>query len=392
MNEGKLMAEGSDWGEAMKQGIRILSKGLQLWLILAITILASCAPKPVHIGFVGPLTGSSAPIGLGGRNGFLMALGDGPGAAPGKVPGMTLVVKDDHNEPETCLETLKELKAEGCSIVILGTTSRAATLALPWAMKNDMFVISPTISTTVPGIDNSLFMRINVRSSSYGSTLARLAMDRYGKGRVAVLSDMVNADYVQSIVEGFTTAYTGLGGIISFSGPFNSRTGRPTDGLQQTLLDNQSDGLLIVAASTEVALIAKELEKGGTKIQLFLPPWPLTLDLLENGGTAVEGAVAVSAADLSFRTQAGKKFKADYMQEYGETPSFTAMLGYETSQVLRSALSTGAGTQPQQLREKILQIGAFDGIQGPIRFAPDGNAERDIFLYKIKNGTFESID
>jgi len=128
-------------------------------------------------------------------------------------------------------------------------------------------------------------MRIKARSASYGSVLAQLAIDRYGKRRVAVTGDLVNADHVQMIYDAFTSAYTRAGGIISFYKPFNSRTGKPAEGLRQALLDNRSDGLLIVAASSEVAQIAKELEKSGTKTQLFLPPWPLTLDLLENGGT-----------------------------------------------------------------------------------------------------------
>ena len=380
----------------MNRAIRKVSAGSRTGLVAVLAVVAislsSCAPQPVRIGFVGPLTGSSAPIGLGGRNGFLMALGNGPGAAPGKVPRLALIVKDDHNEPEACLKAVEELKAEGCSIVVLGTTSRAANLALPWAMKNDMLVISPTISTPVPGIDNTLFLRINVRSSSYGAALARLAIERYGKRRVAVLGDMVNEDYVQSIIQAFTTAYTGLGGVISFYTPFNSRTSKPEKGLHQALLENRSDGLLIVAASTEVALIAKELEKSGTSLQLFLPPWPLTLDLRANGGSAVEGAVAVSATDLSFRSRAAQKFKNDYLKEYGEEPSFTAMLGYETSLVLRSALAAGSVPQPLALKARIIQIGSFEGIQGPIRFAADGNAERELFLYVIRNGSFESVD
>lgn len=100
-------------------------------LVLALVGVASCAPKPIAIGFVGPLTGSSAPIGLGVRNGFLMAFSVGPGAATGSIPPYTLIVKDDHSDPDACLSALVELKAAGCSVAILGTTSQAATKALP---------------------------------------------------------------------------------------------------------------------------------------------------------------------------------------------------------------------------------------------------------------------
>jgi len=370
--------------------IRWSSAGLFAFAI--VFLLFGCAPKPIRIGFVGPLTGSSAPIGLGVRNGFLMALGDGASGAPGKLPPHTLLVKDDHNDPDACLLAMTELKEQGCSIVILGATSQGASKALPWALENGMLVISPTISAPVSGIDNALFVRINLGSQAYGLALSDIAFKRFGKTRVAVMGDMVNAGYVQSVVDVFTTAYAAAGGTVSYRKLFNSRIDKPAAGLGDELRANGSDGLLIVAASTEVALIAKQLEKDGLRTQLFLPPWPLTLDLIDNGGAAVEGAVAVSIADLEFQYPAGRKFEADYRNEYGDQPSFTAMFGYEAALILRAALATGVRAQPRLIRDRILSIGAFEGLQGTIRFDADGNADRELFKYIIQDGTFKSLD
>ncbi len=361
-------------------------------LLIALSVLMSCAPKPITIGFVGPLTGSSAPIGLGTRNGFLMAFGSGPGAAPGKIPPCTLVVQDDHNDADLCLSALAELKREGCSIVILCTTSQAATKALPWAMQHDMLVISPTISTPVPGVDNSLFVRINMGSDYYGKALADLAINRLGKKRVALAGDMVNADYVKSVIDAFSSTYTAAGGTVSFTRLFNSRMGKPAEGIVRAIEDNHSDGLLIAAASTEVVQIAKELERAGSRTQLLLPPWPLTLDLLQNGGKAVEGAVAVSIADLEFRSPAGKNFVKQYLAEYGEQPSFTALFGYEASAMLRTTLATGIRPTPRLVKDKILALHEFEGLQGTIRFDAHGDAERDLFRYTIEHGSYKSID
>jgi branched-chain amino acid transport system substrate-binding protein len=361
-------------------------------LVLTLAALASCAPKPIAIGFIGPLTGSSAPIGLGVRNGFLMAFGAGPGAAPGRIPPYTLIVKDDHNDPDACLSALVELKAAGCSVVILGTTSQAATKALPWAQRHAMLIISPTISTPNPAGENSLFIRINVGSDHYGKALADMALRRFGKKRVAIAGDLVNSDYVKSVVDSFSVAYTSSGGTVSFTSLFNSRTDKPADGIVQALRDNRSDGLLIVAASTEVVLIAKELDRAGASTQVFLPPWPLTLDLLHNGGKSVEGAVAVSIADLEFRSSAGMRFVKNYVEEYGEQPSFTAMFGYEAAMILRATLATGIRPLPRLIRDRILSIQVFDGLQGAIRFDAEGNAERDLFRYVIEHGAYKSID
>jgi branched-chain amino acid transport system substrate-binding protein len=148
----------------------------------------------------------------------------------------------------------------------------------------------------------------------------------------------------------------------------------------------------MIASSTDVVLMEKELEKNGQKVQVFLPPWPLTLDLLQNGGKAMEGTVAISIADLEFRTPAGKAFEAAYKTEFGELPSFTAMFAYETASILRSALSLAPGAGPAELRKRIIATGEFKGLQGTIRFNDNAESERDMFLFTIKNGTFERVD
>ncbi len=363
-----------------------------LLVLFAAVLSASCAQKSVTVGFVGPLTGSSAPIGLGGRNGFLMAFGSGPQAVAGKVPRVELLVKDDHNDADACLRAFEELKAAGCSAVILGTTSQAATKALPWAMANGIFVLSPTISAPIPGADNPLFMRINLTSSAYGTRLADLASDRFGLRRIAVAGDLVNSEYVKQVSDAFIAALAAQGVVPSFTRQFNSKHEKPAAALVADLEKTGSDGLLIVAASTEVALIAKELQKVGYPARILLPPWPLTLDLIENGGTAVEGIVAVSIADLDFQTLAGKDFVKSYQQEYGEHPSFTAQFGYEAALILRTALAAGKGRTARELRDTILDLGEFEGLQGPIRFDAQGNAARGLYTYTIERGRFKSIN
>jgi len=366
------------------------------YFFLALCALAGlfpgCSPEPVQIGFVGPLTGSSSAIGLGVRNGFIMALGSSPGAAAGKMPPHTLTVKDDNNDPDECLKAFADLKAAGCSIVVLGTTSQAATKAVPWAMENGMLVVTPTISNPVSGIDNTLFIRINLGSDHYGAALADLAIQRYGIASMGITGDMVNSAYTQSVLQSFTHAYTAAGGSIEFTSLFNSRTDKPTVNLVGTIAGHRCDGLLIIAASTEVVLIAKELEKTSTDVQIFLPPWPLTLDLIENGGKAVEGAVVVSVADLEFRTPAGMVFEESYQKEYGERPSFTAMFGYEATMILREALSKSSTFTPLAVRNMLVSIGVYDGLQGAIQFDPLGNADRDIFHFRIEDGKFKSLD
>ncbi|HUX36406.1 MAG TPA: ABC transporter substrate-binding protein [Rectinemataceae bacterium] len=355
-------------------------------------VFAACSSSQSHVGFVGPLTGSSSAIGLGCRNGFLMAFGEGPGAAPGSIPALDLVVKDDMNDPAVCLRDMKELKASGCQAVILGTPSQAATEAVPWAVANGMLVITPTVSSPIRGDDSPLFIRVNMPSSEYGRALARTAVERFHVMRMGVVGDSRNSSYVDTVDKAFIDEYEGLGGKTSFVRSFDSAKEKPQEGLAAAIRSSSCEGLLVIAASTEVVLVAKELDRAGLHTQLFLPPWPLTLDLIRNGGTAVEGAVAVSIADLEFRSPAGKAFEAAYRDDHGEEPSFTAMFGWEAASILRAAIASGGRKTAMALRDRILALRSFDGLQGKIEFDSRGRATRTMFLFRIEGGSFKRID
>ena len=361
-------------------------------ILLLPMVFAACSPPPVSVGFVGPLTGTSSAIGLGCRNGFLMALGSGPGAAPGSIPPLHLLVMDDQNDADACLKAFQDLKAQGCSVVILGTPSQAATKAVPWAVTNGMLVITPTVSSHVEGDDSSLFMRVNMPSADYGIALARTAIERFHATRVGLIGDSRNSGYVQAVSKAFDAEYARLGGTTCFELVFDSSKDNPAAGLAERVRSSGCDGLLVITASSEAVIIAKELDRARLHTQLFLPPWPLTLDLIQNGGAAVEGAVGLSIADLEYRTPTGKAFQTAYREIYGEEPSFTAMFGWEGAAILRKALATGHSTQAQKLRDQIIAIRNFEGLQGHIVFDQKGNSTRDMFLFEIANGAFKRID
>jgi len=360
--------------------------------ILLFLLLAACSRPPLKIGFVGPLTGSSSAIGLGCRNGLQMALGKGPAAAQGRIPSLDILVRDDHNDPDACLQAFHDLKAAGCDLVILGTPSAAAAKAVPWAIGKGMLVISPTVSSPLPGDTSGLFMRGSLPSTEFGRALAQVAVERLHVLRVGIVGDSRNSGYFKDLSSAFTSEYGRLGGRPGFVKTFDSAKGQPEAGLVDEFRATGSDALLVIAASTETVLIAKALERAGLKLKLLLPPWPLTLDLIHNGGLAVEGAYGVSTSDLSFRGPAGGAFRAAYRREYGEEPSFPATFGYESGVILRAALASSPSTTPPAIRDRILAIGSFRALQGTIAFGPDGKVTRTMFLFTIEGGAFKPVE
>jgi len=341
---------------------------------------------------VGPLTGPSSSVGLGARNGFLLALGSDEGAAQGKIGKTELMVYDDGNDQDRCLEAFRQLKTSGCNLVVLATTSNAAIKAIPYALSQGMLVISPTVSDpTFSGMDD-LFLRVNDSSGSYGEVLAHVARERSGLDRVGIIGDVRNENYRAVVAREFTKTFLSLGGEVVFDLFLNSADGVDETTLVRAVRGGAIQGLVVVAASSETAMVAKFLDKAELNVQLLLPPWPLTLDLIQNGGDAVEGAVAVSTADMDYTTPAGRAFRFAYAAKYGEEPSFTAMFGWEAASVLRRALANTKTRESLAVKAAILGTGTFSGLQGDISFNALGDASREKFLFTIQDGRFVRME
>lgn len=208
---------------------------------------------------------------------------------------------------------------------------------------------------------------------------------------MATVGDAANASYVDSVLSAFNTAYGSLGGTVSYTERFDSRKETHFTGLPAALRKAGADGLLIAAPSSDTVKIAKDLERAGLGLQIFLPPWPLTPDLIQNGGKAVEGALGVSIADLGFQSPSGKQFVQKYQGVYGEEPSFTAMFGYETASILAQVLSRPGDRTALGIRKRIIAQGKFQGVQGDIVFDQEGKALRTMLVFIIQDGAFKEV-
>jgi len=83
-----------------------------------------------------------------------------------------------------------------------------------------------------------------------------------------------------------------------------------------------------------------------------------------------------------------------YQARYGSRPPFIAVLGYDAVQVAGQLLSearrVGART-PFGYRE-LTRPDGFQGALGPLRFRPDGQAERAMAILEVGAGAFEVVD
>jgi len=87
-------------------------------------------------------------------------------------------------------------------------------------------------------------------------------------------------------------------------------------------------------------------------------------------------------------------FAGLYSVRYGARPPFIAVLGYDAVQVAGQLLSEAryTGSRSPFGHRELTRPGGFQGALGPLRFRPDGQAERAMAILEVGNGSFEVVD
>jgi branched-chain amino acid transport system substrate-binding protein len=313
--------------------------------------------------------------------------------ATGGIAGreIELIVRDDLGTSDGAKTADQELIDEGV-VAIIGHATTAQTLAgLPVATAARVVMLSPTASSAELRGKSEYFVRVVPAADSRARNFARYVCQSRKIGRLAVVFDSVNAAYVQSYWQAFSNEYKSLGGKVVGTESFASSEKTDFEPLLSKLRSGDPEGLLIIAADNDTALISQRARLIGWKIPLFTSAWAQTQVLLDNGGQAVEGMVLDMAYPVNIQSPAFLDFKTRYRERYGYTPSFGATFGYEAAHVLAVALRETIG-KTDGLRRALSEMRDFQGLVDTFSLDKYGDALRPSYFGTIRNGTFVDIE
>lgn len=153
------------------------------------------------------------------------------------------------------------------------------------------------------------------------------------------------------------------------------------------------DALFIPDFADTIALLAPQLafsDIEGAQL-LGINGWNST-DLLNQAGRYVRGAVFTDGFDPGSSDIFVQNFVTRYRQRYTEVPTILAAQAYDAASLLAHVLRDPRVTQPRQLRPKLREFDYTGGVSGLRGFDVDGEAERDIVLFKFGRKEIEIID
>lgn len=369
---------------------RLIPTGLLVWT--AVFFLVSCSRKePIRVGFVAQLTGVQAELGVQERNGVQLAVEEINSA--GGIAGrpIELIIEDDLGTLEGAQAADRKL-IEANVVAIIGHATSGQTMAgLTVTNPAHVVMISPTATTPeLSGLDD-FFFRIGSSLVDRARPFAQYVYQRRNITRVAAIYDTDNAAYSETYLRAFSDKYQSLGGQLVAQVSFSSKEQPDFVPLVSQLRANNPDGLLIIAADIDTALIAQQTRLLDWAIPLFTTAWAQTETLINNGGQAVEGLETEIANAPDDQSPGFLDFKTRYQARFGQAPAFGAASGYEAAKVLATALQETGG-MADGLAQALIAMKDFPGLTEAFSFDQYGDVIRHFSLGAIRDGEYVYIE
>jgi branched-chain amino acid transport system substrate-binding protein len=359
--------------------------------IACITLLLNgCEREPVRIGFVGGISGRVADLGVGGRNGALLAVEERN--AHGGISGrpVELIIRDDEQNPETAGKVARELVERNVEAIIGPMTSSMAQAIVPIVNRARLVAVSPTVTTTdLSGLDD-YFLRVLPDTQTYAPKSAHFHFGKLGLRRAALIYDAGNRSYTESWLTNFRKAFEGLGGSVIAVKSFKSGGNVAFSPIVRDLLRQRPDLVVLVCNAVDAALLCQQVRKLAPRVTISVSEWGSTERFIELGGAAVEGVFIAQFVDYGNTTPRYRNFLAAYRNRFRQDSGFSGLAGYDSANLVMDALAARKEGIP--LKDAILATGAYQGVQRKIVLNRFGDTKSTTFITVIKNGRFVTLE
>jgi len=361
--------------------------------ILLMFVLQGCGNKePIRIGVVGTMTGSQSDLSISGRRGLEMALVEvnNSGGINGRL--LEFEVKDDLNDANRAKTIVKEFVDEGIQIVIGHYTSGMMLAAYEEVNKYDILYLGPTISADGLSQLDDNFIRFIASTKEQAQIINKVALSENEKTFIVII-DEKNIGFNQSLYSNFETILSSNDGVIKDVFEYTELDSHTINEIKDFVMMNSSvDSIFMISNARDLGMIAQEIRKVGSEIELYGPLWSHTMDLLRFGGEFAEGTKVVSAIDYKSESEEFINFASKYKERYGRDAAFSSIYSYETFMALAEALKDIDNITAEEVKEKIIEIGTFEGLQQSFYIDEFGDNTRDYMMDKIIDGSFIRID
>jgi len=338
--------------------------------MLATTGLAD--DHKVKVGMITTLSGGGAGLGIDSRDGFLLAA---------KLAGndtLEIVVEDDQRKPDIAVQLAdKMIQSEKVDVLTGIVWSNLAMAVVPAATAQGKFYLS---TNAAPSMLAGKGCNPNYFSVSYQNDNLHEAAGAYVKNAGYSKPFILAPNYPagQDSLTGFKRLYGG-----DLASEVYTKLGQTDYAAELAQIRaSDADSIFFFLPGGMGISFLKQYADSGLDLPVVGPAFSFDQGILQAVGDAAMGVKNTSQWNKDIDNAANATFVEEFQKEYGRLPSLYAAQGYDTANLLLSAMQKADISDADAFRSA-LKAAEFDSVRGDFSFAANNHPIQDIYVREV---------
>ena len=338
----------------------------------SLAALAASAQAEVKVGMITTLSGGGASLGIDTRDGFLLAM-----QKAGR-DDVEVIVEDDQQKPDVAVQIAdKMIQSEKVDILTGIVWSNLAMAVVPAATAQGKFYLS---TNAAPAQLAGKGCNPNYFAVSYQNDNLHEAAGAYAKSEGFTKPFIMAPNYPagQDSLNGFKRFYGG-----ELAGEVYTKLGQ-TDYASEIaqIRASGADSIFFFLPGGMGISFLKQFADSGVDLPVMGPAFSFDQNILQAVGDAALGVKNGSNWSKDLDNEANAAFVSGFEEAYGRLPSLYAAYGYDTANLLLSALDKAEPSDAEAFRAALKEA-AFDSVRGDFSFDTNQHPIQDIYIREV---------
>ncbi|WP_027234002.1 ABC transporter substrate-binding protein [Leisingera caerulea] len=343
-----------------------------LAMAAAIPALATAAQAETKIGMITTLSGGGAGLGVDVRDGFMLAI-----EQDGR-DGVEVVIEDDQRKPDVAVQIAdRMIQSEKVDIMTGIIWSNLAMAVVPAATAQNVFYLSPNAGPSAlagkrchPNYFNVAWQNDNLHEA------AGAYANEAGLKNSFILAPNYPAG--KDALTGYKRMYDG-----ELAGEIYTKLGQ-TDYAAEIaqIRASGADSVYFFLPGGMGISFLKQYAGSGVDLPVVGPAFSFDQGILQAVGDAALGVKNTSQWNKDIDNEANAEFVASFQEKYGRLPSLYASQGFDTANLILSALDK-AEPGDQDAFRAALKAAEFASVRGDFKFGDNHHPIQDIYVREV---------
>jgi branched-chain amino acid transport system substrate-binding protein len=358
--------------EQLNRGEVLMLKRLAATASVLAMLSGAAVAEPVKVGMITTLSGGGAGLGIDVRDGFLLAVKQAGNS------DLEVIVEDDQRKPDVAVKLADKLvQSENVDVLTGIIWSNLAMAVVPSVTAQGKFYLSPNAGPSAlagkgchPNYFNVAWQNDNLHE----------AAGAYAKDQGYKNSFILAPNYPagKDALTGYKRFYGG-----ELAGELYTKLGQ-TDyaaELAQIRASGADSVFFFLPGGMGISFL-KQYADSGIDLPVVGPAFSFDQGILQAVGDAAMGVKNTSQWSKDIDNPANNAFVESFQAEYGRLPSLYASQGFDTANLLLSAMAK-ADVKDADAFRAALKEADFASTRGDFKFGDNHHPIQDIYVREV---------